>query len=161
MNQTWKRYFSSLKSSPNSRYLADLALTLSSRRSHLQWRFYAVATETATLSNLADRMTGATRSSAKLKAAFIFTGQGSQWYAMGRQLINRYEVFKKSLVDAGAHLQTLGCKWNILGKFSNYGSIYFSWCPPYCNTVPILSPRRRPPSPPTPPCLFSRYERSS
>lgn len=124
LKEAWRLYFGSLKSTPHSRYLADLAHTLSCRRSHLHWRFYAVATESGALTELANRMTGAIRSSLMPKTAFIFTGQGSQWFAMGRQLIYRYEVFKNSLMDAGAHLQTLGCKWNILGMFSRYDFIF-------------------------------------
>ncbi len=37
---------------------------------------------------------------------------------MGRELITRYDVFGKSLSDAGSYLQTLGCTWDIIGEYS-------------------------------------------
>jgi hypothetical protein len=34
---------------------------------------------------------------------------------MGRELIDRYEVFRHSLADAGSYLKELGCAWDLLG----------------------------------------------
>ncbi|KAI0600762.1 putative polyketide synthase [Biscogniauxia sp. FL1348] len=141
LKKAWKRYFGSLRNSLSSRYLADLAYTLACRRSHLHWRFYAVTTETGALTDLADKMTSPVRSSLEPKTAFIFTGQGSQWFAMGRELIPRYEVFKNSLVDAGAHFHTLGCKWDILDELyqdelsSNVNNALYSQ--PLCTALQV------------------------
>jgi len=35
---------------------------------------------------------------------------------MGRELLAKYPIFKRSLLDAEAYLQTLGCHWHLMGK---------------------------------------------
>lgn len=35
---------------------------------------------------------------------------------MGRELLDRYPVFRSSLFEAGIYLKTLGCPWDLLGK---------------------------------------------
>jgi hypothetical protein len=34
---------------------------------------------------------------------------------MGRELIERYDVFRHSLAEAGNYLKELGCAWELLG----------------------------------------------
>lgn len=92
-------------------YLGDVAFTLA-KRSHFQWRAMAVVTGTESLAAVADIMSAPTRAAISPKLALIFTGQGSQWYAMGRELISYYALYKKSLVDAGLYLASLGCAWH-------------------------------------------------
>lgn len=120
LKQVWKEYFDSLNSRQYDRYMSDLAYTLSCRRSHLRWRYYAVVEDTDALTGLLDKMTEQVRSNVNPKACFIFTGQGSQWFSMGRELIYRYEVFRSSLKEAGAYFQSLGSEWNILGMFPTF-----------------------------------------
>ncbi|KAF7588746.1 hypothetical protein BBP40_005272 [Aspergillus hancockii] len=40
--------------------------------------------------------------------------QGAQWYAMGRELLSSYPVFRNSIQEANEYLQTLGCQWDLL-----------------------------------------------
>lgn len=51
------------------------------------------------------------RSGANGKLALVFTGQGAQWAAMGRELL-RFPVFEASLTDADKYLTKLGCPWS-------------------------------------------------
>lgn len=51
------------------------------------------------------------------RIGFIFTGQGAQWYAMGIELVGRYEVFRNTLYSADSHFKSLGASWSLLGDF--------------------------------------------
>lgn len=46
--------------------------------------------------------------------AFIFTGQGAQWNAMGRELLERYEIFRSTLRSADSYLRLLGAPWSVI-----------------------------------------------
>lgn len=56
-----------------------------------------------------------TRSFDKPTLGFVFTGQGSQWHAMGRELFS-YEIFAKSMQESDAHLKEFGADWSLLGR---------------------------------------------
>ncbi|EKG09667.1 Beta-ketoacyl synthase [Macrophomina phaseolina MS6] len=102
-------------------FLDDLAFTLSERRSRLAWRI-AVAAETVDelVGKLSD---SSTKSLAVSPAAttptlgYIFTGQGTQWHAMGRELL-QYAVFKDSVFAATEYLSSLGSLFNALEELS-------------------------------------------
>lgn len=98
-------------------YLSSLAYTLSHRRSRLGWRLALAADSHASL--LEALKDGTTKSRAVRASAastpalgFVFTGQGAQWYAMGRELL-RYPVFAESVARADAYLGTLGCGFGV------------------------------------------------
>ncbi|KAF3480538.1 uncharacterized protein GIQ15_05885 [Arthroderma uncinatum] len=48
------------------------------------------------------------------RIGMVFTGQGSQWYAMGKELITAYPVFKQSLEEADGYLRDLGADWSLM-----------------------------------------------
>jgi acyl transferase domain-containing protein len=52
------------------------------------------------------------------RLGFVFTGQGAQWYAMGRELIDAYPVFRDCLVEAEHYLKELGASWSILEELT-------------------------------------------
>jgi Acyl transferase domain len=94
-----------------------LSYTLNCRRSILPWKSFCVASSINELcSNLEGHISKPTRSSVAPKLAFIFTGQGAQWYAMGRELLS-HEIFRTSLKEADAYLKSLECPWSLFGKF--------------------------------------------
>ncbi|KAI0100021.1 putative polyketide synthase [Nemania sp. FL0031] len=96
-------------------HLGDVAYTLA-RRSHFPWRAMAVATSIESLADVADIMSRPTRAAASPQLGLVFTGQGSQWYAMGRELIRHYALYKQSLLDAGLYLASLGCTWDPIAE---------------------------------------------
>jgi acyl transferase domain-containing protein len=99
-----------------SQYLQDLAYTLSNRRSVFPWRSYALATRFVDLlQNLSNdhSIPKAVRAKTSPKIGFIFTGQGAQWYAMGRELMV-YPVFRRSIEAAAAYMKSLGAEWDLV-----------------------------------------------
>lgn len=95
-----------------------LAYTLSHRRSNLDWRQGVIASQASELRNaLSKNDDEPIRASADLTCGYVFTGQGSQWYAMGRELLH-YPVFYNSLLEADNALGGLGAKWSLLGRDS-------------------------------------------
>lgn len=105
----------------DSKLLEHLAYTLSTRRSVLPWKSYVTA---SSISELCEKLTSTSfstpvrsSSTSKPRLAFVFTGQGAQWFAMGKGL----EVFPafKSSMDASEHmLRRLGCTWSLSEELS-------------------------------------------
>lgn len=95
-----------------------LAFTLCQRRSVLDWR-EAVSASTPT--ELAEALSSSTseplRPSGQPSLGFVFTGQGAQWYAMGREL-HSYPVFASSMQSADDWLREYGANWSLLGKIA-------------------------------------------
>lgn len=101
---------------PDDNFLERLAFTLGERRSRLPWKSYVVASTSNELSTKLDKYSAkAVRSVQAPVLGFIFTGQGAQWSAMGRELLG-FSLYRDSLQKAGDYLKSIGCKWNLLGK---------------------------------------------
>jgi acyl transferase domain-containing protein/NADPH:quinone reductase-like Zn-dependent oxidoreductase/NAD(P)-dependent dehydrogenase (short-subunit alcohol dehydrogenase family) len=81
--------------------IRDLAYTLSLRRSMHKFRSFAVSSDADTLlGDFADPLPVAAWTAAqsqKPRIGFVFTGQGGQWFAMGRELIQKSPLFKQTL----------------------------------------------------------------
>lgn len=100
-------------------YLDDLAYTLGQRRSRFPWVNAQTAT---TISDLTKKLEASKsnprKTTEKPKIGFVFTGQGAQWWAMGRELIGAYPVFKDLVLASEKCLQEFGSDWNLIGKLS-------------------------------------------
>ncbi|GLA55110.1 type I Iterative Polyketide synthase (PKS) [Aspergillus niger] len=98
-------------------FLDSLVYTLSECRSRLSWKTYAVASTVDELVSLLEQgVPKPLRASQVPSLGFIFTGQGAQWYAMGRELLC-YATFRQSLEGATAYLEREGCTWNLFLEF--------------------------------------------
>ncbi|KAM7198885.1 putative polyketide synthase [Naviculisporaceae sp. PSN 640] len=93
----------------------NLSYTLCQRRSHLPWR---IAIVDNMCSGLAGGMNShdvvpmrASNDSPKL--AFVFTGQGAQWWGMGRELLQSHPVFNDAIDRADATLRSIGADFSI------------------------------------------------
>ncbi|KAL7935483.1 fatty acid synthase S-acetyltransferase [Trichoderma chlorosporum] len=97
-------------------YLSDLAYTLASKRTHFPWRGSMVANS---LTSLLSSMTSPgppVQARKGGKVGLVFTGQGAQWTAMGRELAT-IDIFCRSLEDATTYLtDELGCSWSLQQK---------------------------------------------
>jgi acyl transferase domain-containing protein/NADPH:quinone reductase-like Zn-dependent oxidoreductase len=95
--------------------LNQLAKTLSSRRSHFNWRSSVVASsQEGLLSALENVRT--IKSSPNNQLVFIFTGQGSQYHGMGRELLVLHTSFAQSLYRSQEILTRLGATWSLVDE---------------------------------------------
>ncbi|KAL8949407.1 MAG: hypothetical protein Q9222_004476 [Ikaeria aurantiellina] len=96
-------------------YINDLAYTLDTCRSMLAWKSHVIVERSNDLKNLAARVSSPVCASTGVpRLAFVFTGQGAQWFAMGRELLH-YPVFASSVEAAERYNRSLGCIWSAKG----------------------------------------------
>ncbi|KND87310.1 Lovastatin diketide synthase LovF [Tolypocladium ophioglossoides CBS 100239] len=48
------------------------------------------------------------------RIGMVFTGQGAQWHAMGRELINAFPIFRSTLFAAEVCLRGFGADWSLM-----------------------------------------------
>ncbi|TPX07104.1 uncharacterized protein E0L32_010999 [Thyridium curvatum] len=95
---------------------ADLAYTLSERRSWHPWR---IAVSAVSLNDLSAKLEqpgikASHIAATKPRIGFVFNGQGAQWHAMGRELISAYPVFRKAIQEADQILKEHGAEWSLI-----------------------------------------------
>ena len=95
-------------------YLGNLAYTLGTRRSRMNWKSFYIASSRAELVKLLGGEDGssATRSHVPPRIGFVFTGQGAQWARMGIGLA-RYAIFQNTVDAADTILAGIGCSWSV------------------------------------------------
>ena len=102
----------------------NLAYTLGQRRSRLPWK---IAIPARTLAEVVEATTelrlAPQRSVESPRLGFVFTGQGAQWYAMGRELISAYSVFKSTIEQIDRFLEKLGAQFSLIGGLN---FVYYS-----------------------------------
>ena len=102
----------------NSNFSLDnLAFTLAARRSVFPWRTSFIASSSSELTTTLTQKVKAVRAKKSLKSLFVFTGQGAQWYAMGRELMI-YNVYAQTIKEADEYLSSLGSGWSVLGELN-------------------------------------------
>ncbi|WAN69943.1 type I polyketide synthase [Moorena producens JHB] len=110
------RYITHLKTH-SSQTLADICYTAQTGRAHFPHRLAAIATNKEELAEkLQQHQTGTETSlvyseqnspnSSAPKIAFLFTGQGSQYINMGKQLYDQAPVFGEAIDECGEILRT-------------------------------------------------------
>ncbi|RKU46330.1 Type I Iterative Polyketide synthase (PKS) [Coniochaeta pulveracea] len=102
-------------SSAESVLLDNLVHTLSYRRTVHPWvtthQFTTLATLVESL-----RVPRPTRVWSPPRLGMVFTGQGAQWYAMGRELIHAYPVFRASITEAERYLTEFGADYSLMNE---------------------------------------------
>jgi acyl transferase domain-containing protein/NADPH:quinone reductase-like Zn-dependent oxidoreductase len=100
--------------------LSNLAYTLGQRRSFHPWRVAVTASTSAelveTLSN--GKIAPCKQDGEALRMGWIFTGQGAQWWAMGRELYQQYPVYASAIELADAHLVSIGANFSLLQELA-------------------------------------------
>ncbi|KAH8721497.1 polyketide synthase PksD [Phaeosphaeriaceae sp. PMI808] len=112
-----QRYLTYYKThtSDNASHLERLANTLTTRRSLMTWRSFAVANPEGALDAIKLSLSNCVRSTRDSVLAFIFTGQGAQYARMGLDLLH-YPLFTSSLRKAAKVLRDLGANWDLIDK---------------------------------------------
>jgi acyl transferase domain-containing protein/NADPH:quinone reductase-like Zn-dependent oxidoreductase/SAM-dependent methyltransferase len=111
----------SLGPDASEQLLQNLSYTLGERRTLFQWvAAHQVGLDTDGSLNGAiqafdsPRFKPSRRPTDRPRIGMVFTGQGAQWYAMGRELLASYPIFRRSIEEAEAHLRALGADWSLL-----------------------------------------------
>lgn len=103
-------------------FLNSLAYTLGERRTRFPWiAAYPVPVMggfEAVIQTLRSPKFKPSRSSRQPRIGMVFTGQGAQWHAMGRELVEVYPVYRASLEEAEGYLKKLGADWSLMDELS-------------------------------------------
>lgn len=109
---------SQLSINPSATNLSDVAHTLSQKRTSFPWKSFCVA---GPQPSEAPTWSAPIRAKPRTQVCFVFTGQGAQWYGMGRELL-RYPAFHSAMVDADNYFQALGSGWSLLDKLYQHAN---------------------------------------
>ena len=116
MMRRLNNYLASFEGNDEEGFLDSLAYTLGDRRSRFSCPIAVAARTAKDLKQLLeDPKVKPSRTSEQPRLGFVFTGQGAQWHAMGRELLNTYAVFKDSLRECDTYLKELGATWSLIG----------------------------------------------
>lgn len=100
--------------------LKDLAYTLAQRRSILSWKVAISAQASYELiPKLVSSTTAPSRAVYPPRLGFVFTGQGAQWHAMGKELMDSYPVFANTMFRIDECLDKLHANFSLIGKFEH------------------------------------------
>ncbi|KAL4765263.1 uncharacterized protein BDW70DRAFT_155749 [Aspergillus foveolatus] len=110
----------SLDHKASNQLLQNLSYTLGERRTLFQWvAAHQVRLDNGTLDSVIEALESpcfkpTRRASESPRIGMVFTGQGAQWHAMGRELLTLYPVFRRSIIEAETYLNALGADWSLL-----------------------------------------------
>lgn len=98
--------------------LADIAYTRAVRRAQLPHRAFAIVRDGHVIKR-SDPVIAPLASPPK-KVTMIFTGQGSQWFGMGRALLDNIPEFSQDIGTLDCILQALRIppKWSLIGALN-------------------------------------------
>jgi len=97
--------------------LPNVAYTLGQRRSVLSYKVAIAARSSAELIPLLTSSdTVLSRAVKEPRIGFIFTGQGAQWHAMGRELLDAFPVFATTMEKIDQCLADLGADFSLLSE---------------------------------------------
>ena len=97
--------------------LSDVCFTAATRRTHYPFR---IAVTGRTHEELAQRLTESPQpqaSSLKPQVVFVFSGQGPQWFGMGRSLFEREPVYRETIERCAALLESLA-DWSLVEELA-------------------------------------------
>ncbi|EEY14055.1 fatty acid synthase S-acetyltransferase [Verticillium alfalfae VaMs.102] len=58
------------------------------------------------------------KESEPLRMGFVFTGQGAQWYGMGRELFEQYPIYAAAIARADDCLRAFGADWSLVEELN-------------------------------------------
>ncbi|TAQ85426.1 hypothetical protein B7494_g6244 [Chlorociboria aeruginascens] len=102
-----------------SSLMSSLAYTLGQRRSVMPWKIAIPAISSYELiTKLSSSATIPFRSTKEPRIGLVFTGQGAQWHAMGRELMGRYDIFSTIMEKVDQCLVKFGANFSIIDELS-------------------------------------------
>jgi hypothetical protein len=105
-------------------FMEDLSYTLAECRTHHTWRRAITAGSAEELLKILQTdSVKFSKSKRAVRLGFLFTGQGAQWFAMGRELMDQYPIFLESLCKAESYLTEMGAQWSLKGTKHSRKSI--------------------------------------
>ncbi|KAF2847520.1 polyketide synthase-like protein [Plenodomus tracheiphilus IPT5] len=114
MGNTLSEHLQTQSASCDGDLLDNLAYTLCERRSRLSHISSVIASNQTELQSKLQRLTPLScNHSTPPRISFVFTGQGGQWWAMGRELL-RYPVFKNTLLRCDTIVRSFGKGWSLM-----------------------------------------------
>ena len=123
LRQGWTRFLSD--SNLQSFSLRDVSYTAGIRRTHHSHRLAVVGSNREELlQSLKSVKSGGTPDHSKTAddgLVFVFSGQGPQWHAMGRQLLEKEAVFRESIAQCDALLKDY-CSWSLMEELQKSDS---------------------------------------
>ena len=123
LTEAYRQFFHNRDPAVTSKFLQDLAFTVNTRRSSLPWKTFA-AVHPSTLKDLKEVIVKPVRAAFNLRLGFVFTGQGAQWFAMGRELLS-VTLFMDSIRLSQIYLEDLGCQWSLFGQCTSIPRMLF------------------------------------
>ncbi|KAK6699045.1 hypothetical protein SNK05_011865 [Fusarium graminearum] len=98
----------------DSHTLCNLSHTLGIHKSTLAFRRAIVASTSAELLEELDQTVSPKRVTTHAPLTFVFSGQGAQWHAMGRELINTSQCFLQSMMAMDDTIRGQGSSWSLI-----------------------------------------------
>lgn len=114
--ESLREYLLEKESLIDDAFMNNLASTLNEHRTRLPCK---VAVTGGTIAEVAGALTSKVkvkRNTKKPTVGFVFTGQGAQSPGMGRELLDAYPVFRKSIENIDAYLKRIGAPFSVIGK---------------------------------------------
>jgi acyl transferase domain-containing protein len=100
----------------NSQTLRSLSYTLGVRKSVLSFRRAIVASTSEELLDELDQIVHPKRATSLAPLSFVFSGQGAQWHAMGRELISSSQCFRESMTAMDDTIRKAGGSWSLVDE---------------------------------------------
>lgn len=118
--QSYADHLESRKYKNEVDFLDDLSYTLCSRRSMLPLRCFIVA---HTIRDLVTKLRNSRQKPIRAESqnprlGFIFTGQGAQWWRMGRELLAMYSTFERTIRAADDAVRSFGASWSLYDELT-------------------------------------------
>lgn len=98
-----------------AKLMDNLAYTLGQRRTFFPWRLGIPASSHTELIDSLSVEPEIFHSHNAPTIGYVFTGQGAQWYAMGKELVAAYPMFQQTMETVDEVLKGLGARFSIIG----------------------------------------------